>query len=107
MALLIIVAPVVIVLTTSFTEGRSLKFPPTGFSLQWYEALFDPSKSRQIHRAVQNSLEVAAWSTGFGILFGSMASLGIARNAIGWRGSPTACSCRRWSCRASPSAWRR
>jgi putative spermidine/putrescine transport system permease protein len=80
LALLIIVSPVVIVLTTSFTEGRSLKFPPTGFSLQWYEALFDASKSRQIHRAVSNSLEVAAWSTGFGILFGSMASLGIARN---------------------------
>jgi putative spermidine/putrescine transport system permease protein len=80
LALLIIVAPVVIVLTTSFTEGRSLKFPPTGFSLQWYEALFDASKSRQIHRAVYNSLEVAAWSTGFGILFGSMASLGLARN---------------------------
>jgi len=80
LALLIIVAPVVIVLMTSFTEGRSLKFPPTGFSLQWYEALFDASKSRQIHRAVSNSLEVAAWSTGFGILFGSMASLGLARN---------------------------
>ena len=80
LALLIIVAQVVIVLTTSFTEGRSLKFPPTGFSLQWYEALFDASKSRQIHRAVYNSLEVAAWSTGFGILFGSMASLGLARN---------------------------
>lgn len=80
LALLIIVAPVVIVLMTSFTEGRSLKFPPTGFSLQWYEALFDASKSRQIHRAVYNSLEVAAWSTSFGILFGSMASLGLARN---------------------------
>jgi len=79
LALLIIVGPVVIVLTTSFTEGRSLKFPPTGFSLQWYEALFDASKSRQIHRAAYNSLEVAAWSTGFGILFGSMASLGLAR----------------------------
>jgi putative spermidine/putrescine transport system permease protein len=80
LALLIIVAPVVIVLTTSFTEGRSLKFPPTGFSLQWYDALFDPSKSRQIHRAVSNSLEVAAWSTAFGMLLGSMAALGIARN---------------------------
>ena len=80
LALIIIVAPVVIVLTTSFPEGRSLKFPPTGFSLQWYEALFDVSKSRQIHRAVYNSLEVAAWSTGFGIVLGSMASLGLARS---------------------------
>jgi putative spermidine/putrescine transport system permease protein len=80
LALVIIVAPVVIVLTTSFTEGRSLKFPPTGFSLQWYEALFDASKSRQIHRAVGNSLEVAAWATGFGVLLGSLAALGIGRN---------------------------
>jgi putative spermidine/putrescine transport system permease protein len=80
LALVIIIAPVVIVLTTSFTEGRSLKFPPTGFSLQWYEALFDASKSRQIHRAVYNSLEVAAWSSGIGIVLGSMASLGLARS---------------------------
>lgn len=80
LALVIIIAPVAIVLTTSFTEGRSLKFPPTGFSLQWYEALFDPSKSRQIHRAVANSLEVAAWSTAFGVLFGSLAALGLARS---------------------------
>jgi len=80
LALVIIVAPVLIVLTTSFTEGRSLKFPPTGFSLQWYEALFDPSKSRQIHRAVQNSLEVAAWSTAIGVVLGSMAALGLAHS---------------------------
>jgi len=80
LALLIIVAPVVIVLMTSFTEGRSLKFPPTGFSLQWYEALFDPSKSRQIHRAVSNSLEVAAYSTAFGVLLGSLAALGLVRS---------------------------
>ncbi len=80
LALLIIVVPVVIVLTTSFTEGRSLKFPPTGFSLQWYAELFDPVKSRQIHRAVYNSLEVAAWSTALGVLLGSMAALGLARS---------------------------
>ena len=80
LALFIIVAPVVIVLMTSFTEGRSLKFPPTGFSLQWYEALFDPSKSRQIHRAVSNSLEVAAYSTVFGVLLGSLAALGLSRS---------------------------
>ena len=35
LAVLIIVSPVVIALMTSFTEGRSLKFPPTGFSFGW------------------------------------------------------------------------
>ncbi|UYN93510.1 MAG: ABC transporter permease [Enhydrobacter sp.] len=80
LAVVIIVSPVVIVLMTSFTEGRSLKFPPQGFSLQWYEQLFDPVRSRPIHRAVANSLEVAAWSTALGVLLGAMAALGLTRN---------------------------
>ncbi len=80
LALVIIVAPVIIVLMTSFTEGRSLKFPPSGFSLQWYEALFDPSKSRQIHRAATNTLEVAAWSTALGVVLATLASLGLSRS---------------------------
>lgn len=80
LALLIIVAPVIVVLMMSFTEGRSLKFPPSGFSLQWYEALFDPAKSRQIHRAATNTLEVAAWSTGFGVVLATLASLGLSRS---------------------------
>ncbi len=79
-SLLIIVAPVVVVLMTSFTEGRSLKFPPTGFSLQWYEALFDSSRSRLIHRAASNSLEVAAFSTVFGVVLGTLAALGLSRS---------------------------
>ena len=55
LAVLIIVSPVVIALMISFTEGRSLKFPPTGFSFGWYEQLFDadevapdPSRRRQL-----------------------------------------------------------
>jgi putative spermidine/putrescine transport system permease protein len=80
LAVVIIVAPVVIVLMTSFTEGRSLKFPPTGFSFRWYGQLFDPIESRQIHKAASNSLEVAAFSTLFGVLLGTLASLGLGRN---------------------------
>lgn len=80
LAVFIIVAPVVVVLMTSFTEGQALKFPPQGFSLTWYEQLFDASKSRQIHRTAGNSLEIAAFSTLFGVLLGTLASLGLARN---------------------------
>jgi putative spermidine/putrescine transport system permease protein len=80
LAVTIIIAPVIIVLMMSFTEGRTLKFPPTGFSFGWYEQLFDPVKSRQIHRTAGNSLHVAAFSTLFGVLLGTMASLGLARN---------------------------
>jgi putative spermidine/putrescine transport system permease protein len=80
LAVFIIVAPVVIVLTTSFTEGQALKFPPKGFSFIWYEQLFDPAKSRQIHRTAGNSLEVACFSTLFGAVLATLAALGLARN---------------------------
>jgi len=56
---LILIGPVVIVLLTSFTQGRSIRFPPSGLSLQWYQLLFDSVRSSQIHRAALNSLEVA------------------------------------------------
>jgi putative spermidine/putrescine transport system permease protein len=80
LAIVIIVAPVIIVLMTSFTEGQTLRFPPKGFSFTWYEQLFDVSKSRQIHRTAGNSLEVACFSTLFGVVLGTLASLGLARN---------------------------
>lgn len=79
-AVLIIVTPVIVVLATSFTENRSLKFPPTGFSFRWYAQLFDPAASRPIHRAVENSLTIALFSTGFGVVLATLAALGLARN---------------------------
>jgi len=80
LAVTIIVAPVVIVLMTSFTEGQTIKFPPKGFSLGWYEALFDASKSRQIHRTAGNSLEIACFSTLLGVVLATLAALGLGRN---------------------------
>jgi putative spermidine/putrescine transport system permease protein len=80
LAVLIIVTPVIVVLLMSFTEDRSLKFPPTGFSFRWYEQLFDPTASRPIHRAASNSIEIACLSTLFGVVLATMASLGLARS---------------------------
>ena len=81
LAVLIIVSPVVIVLMISFTEGRSLKFPPTGFSLRLVRAAVRRRPSRgQIHRAAGNSLEVAAMSTLIGVVLATLAALGLARN---------------------------
>ena len=80
LAVVIIVTPVIVVLSMSFTENRTLKFPPVGFTFEWYAQLFDERRSRQIHRAVSNSLEVAAFSTLLGAVLGTMAALGLARN---------------------------
>lgn len=79
-AVMIIVAPVVIVLLTSFTPDQTLKFPPKGFSLIWYEQLFDASKSRQIHRTAENSLIIAFYATLIGVVLGTLATLGLGRN---------------------------
>lgn len=83
-ALLILIGPVVIVLLTSLTAGRSIRFPPAGLSLQWYALLFDPVRSSQIHRAAWNSLEVAFVSTVVATTLGTLAAVGIARRSERW-----------------------
>lgn len=75
----IIAGPVAIVLLTSLTEGRSIRFPPTGLSLQWYALLFDTVRSSQIHRAAFNSLQVAAAAMAAATILGTLASVAIAR----------------------------
>src|ERR671935_156370 len=55
-----LVAPSLVIIPLSFTETRSLTFPPSGFSLQWYQRMFS---ERQWSTGLVNSLEVAALST--------------------------------------------
>ena len=76
---LVLVGPVVIVLLTSLTEGRSIKFPPSGLSLQWYQLLFDPVRSAPIQRAALNSLQVAAVTMLAATLLATLASVALAR----------------------------
>lgn len=73
----ILVAPTVIVIITSFTSAFSLRFPPPGYSLRWYAALVD---AWQLHFAALNSLKIALWTTALSILLGVAAALGIARS---------------------------
>ena len=57
--LVYMIGPILMALAMSFTSGRTLSFPPQGFSLQWYASLFDPVRSGPIHTAALNSLKVA------------------------------------------------
>jgi putative spermidine/putrescine transport system permease protein len=43
LSILLLIAPTVVVLITSFTSGFSLKFPPPGWSTRWYQALWTES----------------------------------------------------------------
>jgi len=73
----ILIAPTLVVIIVSFTNGFSLKFPPPGYSLRWYAALID---AWQLHFAALNSLKIALWTTVISIVLGVAAALGIARS---------------------------
>jgi putative spermidine/putrescine transport system permease protein len=83
-ALLVLVAPVIVVLVTSFTDSRSLRFPPPALSLRWYRSLFDPVQSAQIHAAVWNSVVIAGSATTIAVVLGTAAALAIARRRTWW-----------------------
>lgn len=76
-SLVLLVAPTVVVLMTSFTSGFSLRFPPPGYSLKWYAALLD---AWQLHFAAWNSLQVAFWTTLLSVVLGTGAALAVARS---------------------------
>ena len=79
LAILILVAPVVIVVATSFTTSQTLRFPPPGLSTRWYGELFDPVRSARIHDAALNSLWVAGLATLAGTILAVLAALAITR----------------------------
>lgn len=81
-ALLLLIAPSVIVVIASFTSAFSLKFPPPGYSTKWYLALWNDSP--EILAAFRLSLEVAAIASAVSILLAVSASLALARRRESW-----------------------
>jgi putative spermidine/putrescine transport system permease protein len=77
LATLLLLAPTVVVIVLSFTDGFSLKFPPPGYSLRWYQSL---PEATHLQYAALNSLKVACASTAIAVVLGVSASLGIARS---------------------------
>jgi len=79
LAILILIAPVAIVIATSFTTSQTLRFPPPGLSLRWYQELFDPVRSAPIHTAAWNSVWVGFVATMLGMVLSVLAALAVAR----------------------------
>ena len=80
LALVLLVAPTLVVLVVSLTSSYSLRFPPPGYSLKWYVALLD---AWQLHFAAWNSLQVAFWTTLLSILFGVAGAAYVTSTALG------------------------
>lgn len=81
-AVLLLIAPTVVVIITSFTNGFSLKFPPSGYSTRWYVALWN--ESPEILNAALLSLQVAALATAASVLLGVAAAMALARRRDTW-----------------------
>ncbi len=82
LGILLLVIPTLIVLVTSFTSGYSLKFPPPGYSVRWYEALFQDSP--EIIDAFLLSLRLAVTATLIATVLAILAALALARNKSHW-----------------------
>lgn len=71
-----LVAPTLVVIPMSFADKKSLAFPPTGFSLQWYENFFtNPQWFGSLVVSAKVALMVAVAAT----VIGTMAAIGIER----------------------------
>jgi putative spermidine/putrescine transport system permease protein len=73
---LFLMAPTLVLIPMSFSSGRTLAFPPPGFSFRWYENLFgDPSW----RLAAETSLEVALLTAVLATLLGTPAAFALVR----------------------------
>jgi putative spermidine/putrescine transport system permease protein len=77
LAVVLLIAPSLIVVIVSFTSAYSLRFPPPGFSLRWYMAL---SQDWQLQFAAWNSFKVALVATVLSVMLGVGAALAISRS---------------------------
>jgi putative spermidine/putrescine transport system permease protein len=71
-----LVAPVFVVVPTSFNDSSFLEFPPEQLSLRWYESFFtDPAWAN----SALNSLQIGLWVTLLSVILGTAAALAMVR----------------------------
>jgi spermidine/putrescine transport system permease protein len=73
---LFMLSPLVLLVLFCFTSGTQVSFPISGFTLQWFAALFNSSEFRD---AIQNSLIVTGSVGAVSTLVGTMAAMAMAR----------------------------
>jgi putative spermidine/putrescine transport system permease protein len=73
---LLLLSPVVVVAAVSLSSGQFLAFPPPGFSLRWFEALF---ANAEIMAALATSAILASIVASLALLLGLPAAYAIAR----------------------------
>ena len=74
---LFIFAPLVIVVLTSFNAGEYVAFPPEGFSLKWYKAVFENAGFME---SFALSMKVSVRATLLSLLVGVPGAYAVSRN---------------------------
>lgn len=82
LGLVLLALPSLVVVATSLTSGYSLRFPPPGLSVRWYEALL--FQSPDIRAAFVTSLKLAISATAIATVLGVAAALALARRRAPW-----------------------
>lgn len=79
----VMIVPILFVVATAFTSERTLRFPPQGFSLRWFEAALGYAPFTQ---ALVSSLQLALIATVLALLVGIPATLAIHRGRLPGKG---------------------
>lgn len=80
---LLLIGPVLVVVVVSFSGDAYLRFPPTLYSLQWYERFLGDGRWLV---ALANSAEVAALACVLATVAGFLAAYAFARGVLPFRG---------------------
>ncbi len=68
--------PLLVILVNSFNAGKTLSWPPTGFSTQWWAKAIE---SQGVRDALWTSIVLALIATALALVLGTLASLALAR----------------------------
>ncbi len=75
-------APIVVVVIASFNTSGLTAFPPTGFTLAWYQELM---RDGDLLRALRTSLIIAVVTAALTVTLATLTALGLSRLPAWWR----------------------
>ncbi|MEM8550778.1 MAG: ABC transporter permease [Pseudomonadota bacterium] len=78
-AYLVVLAPVVVLIFSSFDAGSIFRFPPREYSLRWYEAAVE---SREYRSALGASTLIGTLAALISLVFGTLAAYGLVRGGL-------------------------
>ncbi len=79
LTIVFLLLPILVVIPVSFTESSVFRFPPEGFSLQWYQRIRNVDG---LLSALGLSAQIAALATLISLLLGTLCAIALVRGAV-------------------------